>query len=1127
MGEEAEEHLQSLSLRHTSAEKREQVVEETKAKLMNMVIRPNNSTVRPNMPTAVVGSGGNCADGPLKGTPPPLSWKDAVKNGVPATPKPVAPRETPQKRDQRDRHDQKPRQTTCQRAKLLRSRSVSRIAETPAFRKRNDSVQSQSSGMNIMSTEKKTDGVGNRKQMSKPPTSPKQQEGKVSLSSAANSSSAKKEPHPSKSSKSRDHSTAVKKSALDSAFASPRKCTKVEKDTATGGVPQFRGRSASADLVLLQRSSSLPFCLWSDSKKEKHVDAKEHEAGKAASVHFKVADGAMTKTKQARKNRAMSVPDSKSCAGRVEDAVRIRVESSREQSRESESAAHQCMSSSAARYANSVGEGKGKHNVLEGGDDDLSELDCDDTNSESTAESSCPSPRHSPVPGFGTQRPDDLTDLDMHGLHAHLDEHDVLSDVMSLEEEQDFEAMMLLDRINDLSAEFMAHREYEEANALSWSVEHAARQCVISQEVAQNLYSNIHLGALDEARDVLYHKCHLVPAVGSVVESSTQTEISSSISQSFLDYVDELSPTDGAEARSHKMQVLKLLSDLLTRWVKMVGHERGLSEEHIALTSGSLFLAGSYRLGLNDPSSDIDAVCVVPYHVTHEDFFSSFSKTLEHTDGVSHLAPVPNAYVPLISLSFLGVSMDLLFARLPMSCVESHQEIDSDHMLVGVHAASMKSLNAPRVSSMLLCLVPKRRVFRVVLRAVRTWARRRGIYSAKLGYLGGISWAILVAFVCQLYPDAEPAKVFVRFFQVMSEWQWPQPVMLNVIYDAGLGFEMWDPRQNIYDRAHIMPIITPAYPHMNSSVQVSQSTFSVIYEEFWRARYLAEAAAGIPSSMPNASTVQDASELKSAGSAFDNLGSFYSGESVAESTDGILPSEVQELASSPWEKLFEPSNVFIRYETYLVVDFQADTPSNMHKWGKFVASRLRKLVDSVQHVTPVSRVHAFPTYFPHTSDGSTPGSCMFIGIEFHCRRNNSMMMMMTPPVLPKDDPEVKSNLEQTIRFFMATDLQQFDDKHPSMTAEARLLGWEDLPEFVFPSGRAFAEDEREKYQLNLEAMGFSQSAPSFRPAYYSNSYVRGGRWRGGGPRRYNGGGKGKHQRFRDGPPRTYPITQAG
>lgn len=756
-------------------------------------------------------------------------------------------------------------------------------------------------------------------------------------------------------------------------------------------------------------------------------------------------------------------------------------------------------------------------------DDEYSELDCDDTNSESTAESSCPSPRHSPVRHFGSRRTEDFTDLD---IHHHDEDHEVLSDIMSQEEEHEQEeAFELLDRINCLSAEFQAHREYEESNSLVWAVQHAASQGVITSQMKQNLLSNIRHGSLDEARDVLYHKCHLVPAVGSVVESPVQPVIDPSIEEAFVTCVDDLAPMDSSDARQHKLHVLKLISELVTKWVKIVGYERGLSEEHIALTSGSLFLAGSYRLGLNDPNSDIDAVCVVPWHVTQEDFFASFCSLLENTEGVSMLAPVPTAYVPLISLSFMGVCMDLLFARLPMSSVESNLEIDADHMLINVHPPSMKSLNAPRVSSMLLCLVPKRRVFRTVLRAVRAWARRRGIYSAKLGYLGGISWSILVAFVCQLYPDAEPAKVFVRFFQVFSEWQWPQPVMLNMIYDAGLGFEMWDPRQNLYDRAHIMPVITPAYPHMNSSVQVSQSTFAVIYEELWRARHLAEMASGVSRSLNGAvpGEADQPSELELKAAAVCTATSFPSSRDDDELE--CLPSEA---SADPWGKLFEPSNFCIRYDCYLVVDFKADTPNAMHVWGKFVQSRLRKLVDSVQHVTSVARVHSFPCYFGHTSSGQTPGSCMFIGVEFQSRRSSHGKQAQPTPV-SVEDPEVKSNLEQTIRFFLATDLQQFAEKQPGMEASARVLTWDELPDFMFPSGRAQAEEDRSRYQEELERLGFSpKSMPAFRPSYYG-SYARGSRWRGGGPRKYAGASKGKPRRddrFRD-QAAPHLTTQAG
>ena len=40
-----------------------------------------------------------------------------------------------------------------------------------------------------------------------------------------------------------------------------------------------------------------------------------------------------------------------------------------------------------------------------------------------------------------------------------------------------------------------------------------------------------------------------------------------------------------------------------------------------------------------------------------------------------------------------------------------------------------------------------------------------------------------------------------------------QPVLLKKPADIpGLGFPVWDPRQNVSDRYHLMPIITPAYP---------------------------------------------------------------------------------------------------------------------------------------------------------------------------------------------------------------------------------------------------------------------------------------------------------------------------
>jgi poly(A) polymerase len=57
----------------------------------------------------------------------------------------------------------------------------------------------------------------------------------------------------------------------------------------------------------------------------------------------------------------------------------------------------------------------------------------------------------------------------------------------------------------------------------------------------------------------------------------------------------------------------------------------------------------------------------------------------------------------------------------------------------------MLSLNGPRVTELLVHLVPKYPTFVLILRALRYWAKKRGIYSNKLGFLGGVNFAILAA----------------------------------------------------------------------------------------------------------------------------------------------------------------------------------------------------------------------------------------------------------------------------------------------------------------------------------------------------------------------------------------------
>jgi poly(A) polymerase Pap1 len=110
----------------------------------------------------------------------------------------------------------------------------------------------------------------------------------------------------------------------------------------------------------------------------------------------------------------------------------------------------------------------------------------------------------------------------------------------------------------------------------------------------------------------------------------------------------------------------------------------------------------------------------------------------------------------------------------------------------------------------------------------------RGVYSHVLGYLGGVSWALCTARVCQLYPNATASVVVSRFFKIYKEWKWPFPVMLKSNDDVSSAVPNvlgWRQQQQKFEK---LPVITPAFPSMNSSHNVFQSTLAILIEEFKR-----------------------------------------------------------------------------------------------------------------------------------------------------------------------------------------------------------------------------------------------------------------------------------------------------
>ncbi|KAJ8341204.1 hypothetical protein SKAU_G00334950 [Synaphobranchus kaupii] len=362
-----------------------------------------------------------------------------------------------------------------------------------------------------------------------------------------------------------------------------------------------------------------------------------------------------------------------------------------------------------------------------------------------------------------------------------------------------------------------------------------------------------------------------------------------------------------------RILVLGKLNTLVKEWIRDISETKNLPMSVIENVGGKIFTFGSYRLGVHTKGADIDALCVAPRHVERADFFSSFYEKLKDQEEVKDLRAVEEAFVPVIKLSFDGIEIDILFARLALQTIPEDLDLRDDSLLKNLDIRCIRSLNGCRVTDEILHLVPNIENFRLTLRAIKLWAKRHNIYSNILGFLGGVSWAMLVARTCQLYPNAVASTLVHKFFLVFSKWEWPNPVLLKQPEDCNLNLPVWDPRVTPSDRYHLMPIITPAYPQQNSTYNVSVSTRAVMIDEFKQGLAI---------------------------------------------TDEILQNKAE------WSKLFEAPNFFQKYKHYIVLLASAPTEKQHLEWVGLVESKIRILVGNLEKNEFITLAHVNPQSFP-------------------------------------------------------------------------------------------------------------------------------------------------------------------
>ncbi|KAJ4456933.1 putative Endonuclease/exonuclease/phosphatase domain protein [Paratrimastix pyriformis] len=250
-----------------------------------------------------------------------------------------------------------------------------------------------------------------------------------------------------------------------------------------------------------------------------------------------------------------------------------------------------------------------------------------------------------------------------------------------------------------------------------------------------------------------------------------------------------------------------------------------------------LFTLGSHLLGVAGPGSDLDLLCIGPGALQGAAFLEALRERLVAAggEGLEYVRLVADALVPVCKLRYRGLEVDLQYASYGPHAPAGPEwwqhplRIGARSLRGRFDGASALALAALHEAPLLLQAVPDLATYRALLRAVRAWAKARGVSSCALGFYGGISHAITAAAACLAHAAHPPTA--------------PGPDALAALVRDHFAMEiwgLWKPQQPADWRA---PVLSPVPPHPNTARHVTRSTALILKAEWRRAAALAARAA--------------------------------------------------------------------------------------------------------------------------------------------------------------------------------------------------------------------------------------------------------------------------------------------
>ncbi|KAL3468085.1 hypothetical protein BJX64DRAFT_246849 [Aspergillus heterothallicus] len=284
------------------------------------------------------------------------------------------------------------------------------------------------------------------------------------------------------------------------------------------------------------------------------------------------------------------------------------------------------------------------------------------------------------------------------------------------------------------------------------------------------------------------------------------------------------------EEISHRQDIIQLLRDFINE------RDPNLSLDTRLTLTFAVVPVGSYGFGVWASSSDVDLLTIGT--VSPRTFFALMASKIRRASlaggvEIRLLRRVKAASGTMLELDVRGVRVDLQYCAATRVAEKWPQALNlpSNDPTFDIPIHSLLKLNPLRDMHYLQRTIPDLATFRLAYRFIKIWAQRRGIYSSKLGYLGGIHITLLLSRICKLSFQVSgiisAPDLIATFFKTYSQTQWAR----ETIFDP--TFYKTPPRHFRTAREPIV-ILTQHAPKINVARSATVPSARTLEAEFRR-----------------------------------------------------------------------------------------------------------------------------------------------------------------------------------------------------------------------------------------------------------------------------------------------------